>query len=107
MSIIERQAKLGRDIFEINTSTARDLFELQMKGLRTYFQTNQEFVRKLPEIRDVSSFFEMQRDYGQTLFTDARENLEEGGKVLRSAFENTGTALREAFTTGEQEEQAA
>ena len=99
MSIMERQAKLTRDIFEINANTARELFELQMKGLRTYFQTNQDYASKLPEVRDVSTFMEIQRDYGQALWTDAREGLTEGGKVLRTAFEDTGTALREAFSS--------
>ncbi len=107
MSIMERQAKLSRDIFEINTTTVRDLFELQLKGLRTYFETNQQYVRKLPEVRDLSSFMEVQRDYGQALWTDAREGLTEGGKVLRSAVENTGSALRDAFNVERDEEEAA
>lgn len=97
MSIIERQMKLGRELFELNTTTLRRLFEVQSEGVRQYFETNQEFAKRLPEVRDVSSFVELQRDYGQTLWTEAQSNLRNSGGVLREAVEHTGSALREAF----------
>lgn len=97
MSMIERQMKLGRELFELNTSTARRLFEVQSEGVRQYFETNQEFAKRLPEVRDVSSFVELQRDYGQTLWSEAQSNMRNTGGVLREAVEHTGSALREAF----------
>lgn len=98
MSILEKQMKLGRDLFEINTGVLRQMVELQTNGVRQYFETNKQFASKLPNVRDVSSFVEIQRDYGQALWSDAQSNMRTGGSVLKSAAENTGTALREAFT---------
>ena len=110
MSIIERQMKLGRDLFELNTSTFRRLFEVQTEGVRQYFETNKEFAKRLPEVRDISSFVELQRDYGQALWSEAQSNLRNSGAVLREAVEHTGSALRTAFNTadkGDVEAQAA
>ena len=104
MSILEKQMKLGRDLFEINTGVVRQMVELQANGVRQYFETNQEYVSKLPEVRDVSSFVQIQRGYGQALWSDAQSNLRTGGSVLKSAVENTGTALREAFTASPEAE---
>ncbi len=98
MNIIEKQAKLGRDLFEINTGVLRQMVELQANGIRQYFETNQQFASKLPEVRDITTFVEMQRDYGQALWSDAQDNLRTTGSVLKSAVENTGTALREAYS---------
>ncbi|MGI9325004.1 MAG: phasin family protein [Pseudomonadales bacterium] len=98
MSIIERQMKLGRELFEVNTTTMRRLVELQSEGVRQYFETNQEFAKRLPEVRDVSSFVELQRDYGQTLWNEAQSNLRNTGGLIKEAAEHTGSALREAFS---------
>ena len=105
MNILEKQMKLGRDLFEINTGVLRQMVELQANGVRQYFETNQQFAGKLPNVRDLNSFVEIQRDYGQALWSDARENLRTSGTVLKSAVENTGSALREAFSAAEVAEQ--
>ena len=107
MNILEKQMKLGRDLFEINTGVLRLMVELQANGVRQYFETNQQFAGKLPNVRDVSSFVEVQRDYGQALWSDAQSNLRTSGGVLKSAVENTGTALREAFSTANAETEEA
>ncbi len=99
--------KLGRDLFEINTGVLRQMVELQANGVRQYFETNQQFAGKLPNVRDVSSFVEIQRDYGQALWSDAQSNLRNSGGVLKSAAQNTGTALREAFSTENAETEEA
>ncbi|MEM1232019.1 MAG: phasin family protein, partial [Pseudomonadota bacterium] len=90
--------KLGRELFEVNSSTMRRLFETQAEGVRQYFETNQAFAKRLPEVRDVSSFVELQRDYGQTLWADAQSNLRTNGAILREAVEHTGSALKEAWS---------
>ncbi|MEM6708070.1 MAG: phasin family protein [Pseudomonadota bacterium] len=96
--MIDRQMKLGRELVELNTSTARRLFEVQTQGVRQYFETNEEFAKRLPEVRDVTSFIELQREYGQTLWNDAQHSFRENGSVIREAVEHTGKALRAAFT---------
>ncbi len=98
MSMIERQMKLGRELFELNTSTVRRLFETQAEGVRQYFETNQAFAKRLPEVRDVSSFVELQRDYSQTLWSEAQSNLRTNGTILRDAAQHTGSAIKEAWS---------
>ena len=104
MSVMERQANLGRELFEINTGTVRRLVELQTEGVRKYFEMNQEFAGKLPEIKDVSSFVELQRDYGQAVWEGFQDNLKAGGEVVREAVENAGSLVRDSFSTETEEE---
>ena len=107
MSMIEKQVQLGRELFEINAATVRRLFELQTEGVKQYFETNQEFAAKLPEVKDVASFVELQREYGETLWSNTQERMQSGGEVVREAVEHAGAAMRSAFTTEEAAAEAA
>lgn len=98
MSVIENQMKLGRELFEINTHVARRMTEITGEGFKQYFETNQEFLKRMAEIRDVSSFVEMQREYGTTLYNGMTERLQTRGEVLKEAVERSGEAVREAFS---------
>ncbi|MDP6972085.1 MAG: phasin family protein, partial [Pseudomonadales bacterium] len=83
MSIIEKQVQLGRELFEINAATVRRLVELQSEGVKQYFETNQDFAKRLPEVKDVSSFVELQREYGKTVWSNTQEGWQSGGEVVR------------------------
>lgn len=98
MSLIEKQAALGRDLFELNTGALRRLAELQAEGVRKYFDTNRAFAEKLPEAKDIQSFMALQRDYGQAVWAGFAEGLKSNGEVLREAVEGAGKLLRNAFT---------
>lgn len=103
MSIVENQMKLGRELFEINTHVARRMTEIAGEGFKQYFETNQEFMKRMAEIKDVSGFFELQRDYGKTLYTGVTERLQTRGEVLKDAVERSGEAVRGAFTAANDE----
>lgn len=103
MSIVENQMKLGRELFEINTHVARRMTEITGEGFKQYFETNQEFMKRMAEIKDVSGFFELQRDYGKTLYTGVTERLQTRGEVLKDAVERSGEAVRGAFTAANDE----
>ncbi|MEM9620913.1 MAG: phasin family protein [Pseudomonadota bacterium] len=109
MSVLENQFKMGRELFEINTHVARRMTEITGEGIKQYLDTNQEFARKLTDVRDVSSFFELQREYGQTLYSGVSERLQTRGEVVREAIERSGEVIRGAFTTDAEasEEKAA
>ena len=107
MSVFEKQAQLGRDLFEINASTVRRLVELQAEGVKQYFETNQTFATKLSEVRDVTSFFELQREYGETLWGSSQEGVRAGGEIVREAVESAGEIVRTSFGTQEVAEEAA
>ena len=107
MSIIENQVKLGRELFEINTHVARRMAEITGEGFKQVFETNQDFAKRLPEIKDVAGFMELQREYGQTLYNGVTERMQTRGEVLKEAVERGGEAMRGAFGTEETEEAQA
>ncbi len=99
MSVIDNQMKLGRELFEINTHVMRRMAEITGEGVKQYFETNQDFAKRLTEIRDVSTFVELQREYGQTLYNGMTERLQTRGEVLKEAVERGGEAMRTAFSS--------
>lgn len=102
MSIIERQTELGRSIVEINTNTLRELVTLQRENFEKYFSTNRSFGEKLPEVNDVSSFVSLQREYGETLWSNVRDAVETQNGIFSGAFEETRLAFEKAFSTTEE-----
>ena len=99
MNILEKQADLGRTIFEINQNTLQELFKSTQENVQKYFTLNTEFGQKLPEIRDISSFVELQREYGESLWGNVREASQSQTQIVRSAVEETGNAVRKAFAS--------
>ena len=90
MNPFETQVKLGRELFEVNTSTVRKLVELGGEELRKVWELNQGFVQKLPEVRDISSFVELQREYGQTVWEGVKSAVQSRGEIVKDAVEQTG-----------------
>lgn len=99
MNILERQADFGRTLFEINQNTIQELFRSTQENVQKYFELNSEFGQKLPEVHDVSSFAELQREYGETLWSNVREATQSQAEILKSAVEETGNAVRKVFST--------
>lgn len=98
MSMIQKQAELGRTLFELNIKTMQDLFATQQEQVRKYVELNTNFGSKLPEVRDVTSFMELQREYGETLWNNVRESGQTQVDILRAAVEKAGEAVRTSFT---------
>ena len=101
MNSMERQAAFGREWFELNTGTLRRLAELQTEGVQKVFETNRTFAEKLPEVKDITSFMELQREYGESMWNGFSEGLKANGEVLKEAVESAGELLRGAFTAEE------
>ena len=97
MNVMEKQADLGRTLFEINQNTVQEIAKSTQENVQKYFALNTEFGQKLPEIRDVSSFVELQREYGQTLWSNYQEAAQSQTEILKSAVEETGNAVRKVF----------
>ena len=104
MNMIEKQAELGRTLFEINTSTMREYAEMQRSNLEKYLELNRSFAKKLPEIRDIATFMELQRVYNENLWSGVRESVQEQTELFKGAVEGSGEAVRTVFS---QEEEAA
>ena len=98
-NIIERQADLGRTLFEINQNTIQELAQSTQTNFKKYFELNNEFGQKLPEVNDISTFVELQREYGETLWNNVKEATQVQSEILKSAVEETGEAVRKVFAT--------
>ncbi|HKI73905.1 MAG TPA: phasin family protein [Pseudomonadales bacterium] len=107
MNIMEKQAELGRSLFEINTNTLKELAALQRENVEGYFETNRNFGERLPEIKGMSDFVELQREYGETLWNNVRKAVESQNEIIRSAFEETSEAVKVAFTPEAEEKPKA
>jgi len=98
MNPIEKGTKLGRDLFEINTESLRKIAELSAENFKRYMELNQDYLQKLPEVKEFSSFVELQRDYGQSLWQGMQDDLKARGEILRETVEQSGSALRGMFS---------
>lgn len=108
MNAFEKSAQVGRELFEINAATLRKITELSAENFKKYIELNQDYFQKLPEVREVSSFVELQREYGEKLWNGMREDLNARGSIIREAVEETGGVFRGAFNAaGDEGEKAA
>ncbi len=99
MNIVEKQANLGRTLFEINQNTFQEIARTTQENVQKYFALNSEFGQKLPEVRDITSFVELQREYGETLWSNYQQAAQAQSEILKSAVEETGNAVRQVFAT--------
>lgn len=97
MNIFERQAELSRTMFEINTNAMQAMAKTGQESIQKYIDMNTEFGQRLPEVRDVTTFMEMQREYGEAFWSTMRSTTESQAEVLKTATEETSSALRKAF----------
>lgn len=107
MTIIEKQAELGRTLFEINVNTLQEIAKTQQEDVRKYFELNSNYGARLPEVRDVASFMELQREYGETLWKNVRESTQAQADIVRHAVEKAGDAFRTTFVAATEKAEAA
>ena len=101
MSIFEKQAQLGKSLFQINTSILRELVSLQRENFGKYVQLNQEFGKKLPEVTSISEFVSLQNEYNESLWSGMRTAMSSQTQVLKTAVEETGAAFTSAYSNTE------
>jgi len=97
MNMIEKQAELGKSLYEINSTALNEMAEMSRKNIELYFEVNRSFGEKLPEIKEVGSFMSLQQEYGETIFNNAREAMEAQAALMQSAFEEARDAVQSAF----------
>jgi hypothetical protein len=107
MNAIEKTARVGRELFEINTETVRRITELSAENFKKYLALNQDYLQKLPEVRELSTFVSLQREYGESLWKGVQEDLKARGEILREAVEGTGEVIRGAFSEAVEEGEKA
>ena len=107
MNAFEKTAQVGRELFEINAGTLRKITELSAENFKRYIELNQDYMQKLPEVREVGAFVELQRDYGQTLWKGMQDDMKARGEIVRHAVEETGGVIRGVFNTASEEAEKA
>lgn len=91
---IENVGKLGRQLFDLNNEAMVKFVDLSAENFKKYLELNQNYVSKLPEVNDVSSFVELQREYGQNLWEGLQADLRARGEIVRETVEQTGALVR-------------
>ena len=104
MSIIEKQTELGRTLFQINTSTLREYTSMQRDNIGKYVELNKTYGQKLPEVKSISDFVSLQRDYNESIWNGLKESVSEQATLVKGALEETGTALKTAFSKADEAE---
>ena len=107
MSILEKQSTLGKSLFEINNSTVKELISLQRDNIQQYFDTNRDFGSRITEVTGITDFVGLQREYGQTLWNNAKGAVEAQNEIVKDAFMSSRDAVKTAFTAEEAAEEAA
>ena len=99
MNILQKQADFGRTIFEINQNAIQESFQTQQANWQKYFDLNSTFGQRLPEVTDMGTFVELQREYGSTLWENTKEATQTQTEILKSAMTEAGEAVRKVFNT--------
>ncbi len=105
MNFFEKQMQLGREMLELNVEWFRKFAEYDVENVRKFVEFNQDFAGRLPEVRDVQSFVELQREYGERLWEGTQDVVKGRTEMLREAVEEGGATLRKAFSQDQAEEE--
>ena len=101
MNAIEKQMELARELMELNAQWFQKIAEFDGQNVQKYVELNQTFAQRLPEVRDVQSFVELQREYGETLWNSTQEVVQTRGDLMREAVEANTKAVQGAFAAAE------
>jgi len=98
MNMLQKQVEMGRALFEINQNTFQELARTQQDNFKKYMELNTDFSKRLPEVTDISTFVELQKEYNETLWTGVKDSTKGQVEVIKTAVEESGEAVRKAFT---------
>ncbi len=101
MNMMEKQMQMGRDLMELNTEWFRKIAEFDGQNFQKYVDMNQEFAQRLPQIRDIQGFVDLQREYGEALWNNTQEVFKARNDMLREAMDANGEVMRGAWSTEE------
>ena len=101
MNLFEKQAQVSRELMELNTQWFQKIAEFDTQNFQKYVETNQAFAQRLPEVRDVQTFVELQREYGETMWNSTTEVFKTRGELVREALAANGEVIKGAFNQEE------
>ncbi len=103
MNPIETQMQLGRELMELNAEWFRKIAEFDAQNVQKYVEMNQEFAQRLPEVKDLQGFTDLQREYGETLWNSTQEAFQARNDMVREVVEANGAAVRNAWAPAQEE----
>jgi predicted flap endonuclease-1-like 5' DNA nuclease len=98
MKPMERQSQVTRELYRINVETVKQLVGLSGKGITRYLTLNADYLGKLANRPGPLRFLELQRSYGESLFTGFREDAEQSARIVSTALERSSRTLLSAWT---------
>ena len=107
MNVFERQANLFRELSEVQTTTGRSLADLYTAAVTQYFELNQDFAKRMPSGPDFGAWAELNREYGEAVWSHYREYLSSRGEIVKDAMDKTNDVYRAAFAQASDEAPAA
>ena len=102
MNVLERQAKLFRDLTELQMTTSRSLSDLDANAVKQYFELNEGFAQRLPSGADFNAWTELSREYGEAIWSNYSELMKARGEIVREAMDKSNEVYRSVFE-GEEE----
>ena len=75
--------------------------EFDAANVQKYVEFNQSFAARLPEVRDIQGFADLQREYGETLWNNTQEAFQARAEMVREATEAATDVVRSAWSTEE------
>lgn len=101
MNVIERQTELTKSLYSINSAALKEFASQQKANVEKYMETNKSFGEKLPEIKGVTEFFSLQREYGESLWANAKTAFEIQNDLVKATYEETRGAFKVAIAAEE------
>jgi hypothetical protein len=102
MNPFEQQLQLGRELMELNSEWFGKLAELDSQNLSQYVELNQDFAGKLPEVKDIQGFMELQREYGEQLWQSTQTAFQARAELVQQATDANGEAFRKVLSPAEE-----
>ena len=105
MNMIERQIDLQRQLFELQSETWRKLFEqgsassqrmMDLGGSLTESSTGADF----------AAWGDKQRQFAESLWTSYQDDLRERGEIMRDAFTQASSLIRETYAPNAEDKAA-
>ncbi len=103
MNPIETQMKFAREMMELNAEWTRKISDFDAESFKNYVDLNQQFAGRLSELSDVAGFVELQREYGESVWSNTQEVFKARAELVQGALTANSELVQAAFTPATEE----
>lgn len=94
MNSLERQMRIGRELFELNTRTMQKLGEITMEDLTRYADAGRQMGERLRDVKDPQSYLTLQREYFENLWNNAQASMQARNELIRQSVAEAGALIQ-------------